>query len=322
MKAVYSVIVPVYNEEEVIDESYKRLINVLNNLDGTFELIYINDGSRDASEQKILNIIKNDQNVRLINFSRNFGHQSAISAGMDFAKGNAVIVIDADLQDPPEVIPEMIKKWKEGYEVVYGKRKKRTGETVFKKATASMFYRLLRKLTDVDIPIDAGDFRLIDRKVCDAMKSLKERNRYIRGLVSWVGYKQTFVEYDRDKRFAGETKYPLKRMVKLAADGITSFSHKPLKLAISFGFFLALLSFIYMLVVVYQRIFTNTTITGWSSTIIIILFTQGVVLMVLGLIGEYIGRIYDEIKERPVYIVDEVFGYDSELNEINNCDGR
>lgn len=312
MKVIYSVIVPVYNEEEVIIESYRRLSLTLKSLDGAYELIFINDGSRDSSVQKILDIIETDQNVRLISFSRNFGHQSAISAGMDFAKGDAVVIIDADLQDPPEVIPEMIEKWKAGYEVIYGKRRNRSGETAFKKMSASLFYRMLRRMTDVDIPVDTGDFRLIDRKVCDAMKSLKERNRYIRGLVSWVGYKQTYIEYDRDKRFAGETKYPFKRMLKLAIDGITAFSHKPLKLAITLGFALSLLSFVYMLMVIYQKFFTDTTITGWSSTIIIILFTQGVVLMVLGLIGEYIGRIYDEIKERPIYIVDEVYGYGAE----------
>ena len=234
-RIVYSIIVPLYNEELVIDESYRRLKEVMDSIKENYEIVFVNDGSRDKTRDKAEEICENDENIKLINFSRNFGHQSAITAGMDLALGDAIIVIDADLQDPPEVILKMIEKWKEGYEVVYGKRIKREGETFFKKFTAKMFYRLLKSMTSVDIPVDTGDFRLIDRKVCDALISLPEKNRYVRGLVSWVGYKQTYVEFERQERFAGETKYPLKKMMKLAFDGITSLSYKPLVIAGYFG---------------------------------------------------------------------------------------
>lgn len=306
MNPKYSIVVPVYNEELVIEESYKRLTEVMTKTDDSYELIFINDGSRDKTVEIIYNLYKNDDKIVLINFSRNFGHQNAITAGMDYARGDAVIVIDADLQDPPEVMLLMIEKWKEGFEVVYGKRKKRQGETFFKLLTAKIYYRVLKDLSTVDIPVDTGDFRLIDRKVCDTMKKLPERNRYVRGLVSWVGYKQTAVEYDREERFAGETKYPFKKMIKLAMDGILSFSYQPLKLATKLGFVISLFSFFYLLVVLYEKFFTDKTIDGWTSTIGVVLLTQGIVLMILGLMGEYIGRIYDEMKNRPNYIVSEV----------------
>ena len=312
MKPVLSVIVPVYNEEEVIAESYKRLKAAVAAIGDSYELIFINDGSRDKTPQMLAEICGQDDCVRFINFSRNFGHQPAITAGMDYAQGDAIVVIDADLQDPPEVIGDMAAKWREGYDVVYGKRLKREGETAFKKLTAKMYYRLLKNVTSVDIPVDTGDFRLIDRKVCDAMKSLGERNRYVRGLVSWVGFKQTAVEYVREKRFAGETKYPFKKMLKLAMDGIMSFSYKPLKLASGIGFAMSLISFVYLIVVICQRLFTNTTVEGWASTTAILVFTQGIVLMMLGIIGEYMGRIFDEIKGRPIYIVREVIGFADE----------
>lgn len=317
MKPVYSIVVPVFNEELVIETCYSRLTFVMHTLDEPYELIFVNDGSRDKSAEIISGICENDQCVRLIDFSRNFGHQAAITAGMDYALGDAVIVIDADLQDPPEVIPDMISSWKKGYDVVYGKRLKREGETAFKKLTAKMFYRFLRYMTNVDIPIDTGDFRLIDRKVCDAMKSLKENNRYVRGLVSWVGFKQTAIEYDRAERFAGETKYPFKKMLKLAVDGITSFSYKPLKIATTIGFFISVCSFVYLLVIIYQRLFTDTTITGWASTIAITLLTQGIVLIMLGITGEYIGRLFDESKNRPIYIVKKTTGYTGEQDGLN-----
>jgi dolichol-phosphate mannosyltransferase len=309
---VLSVIVPIYNEEEVLPETYKRLTAVMRRFAEPYELIFINDGSRDKSPQMLAELCANDPNVRFINFSRNFGHQPAITAGMDYAAGDAVVVIDADLQDPPELILDMAAKWREGFDVVYGKRTKRKGETIFKKATAGMFYKTLRRMTDVDIPADTGDFRLIDRKVCDAMKSLPERNRYVRGLVSWVGFKQTAIEYVRDERFAGETKYPFKRMIKLAVDGITSFSYKPLKFATGLGFFFAAASFIYLIVIIIQRLFTETTVSGWASYMVLHLFTTGIILIMLGVIGEYIGRIFDEIKERPIYIVRETMGFKKE----------
>ena len=299
----YSVIVPMYNEEEVIEHTYLRLSEVMKQTKAGFELIFVNDGSKDRTVQIIEKIKRNDSTVRLIDFSRNFGHQIAITAGMDYAQGQAIVVIDADLQDPPEVILRMIEKWKEGYEVVYGKRQKRKGETLFKKWTAKMFYRLLRSMTNVEIPVDTGDFRLIDRKVCDVLRGLKEKNRFVRGLISWIGFRQTSVEYVREERFAGETKYPLKKMIKFALDGITSFSYKPLKIASYVGFALSLGGFIYLLVVIWQRLFTETTESGWASIIAINLIFNGIILMILGVIGEYIGRIYDESKNRPLYII-------------------
>lgn len=320
MKSKYSVVIPIYNEELVIAESYSRLKQTMDLTGEPYELIFVNDGSRDKSAQIIHEISQKDKNVRLISFSRNFGHQPAITAGMDHAGGEAVIVIDADLQDPPGVILDMIKVWKDGYDVVYGKRAERKGETFFKKFTAKTYYRVLSFMTNVEIPVDTGDFRLIDRKVCDAMKRLGEKNRYVRGLVSWVGFKQTAVEYVRDERFAGETKYPLKKMIKFAIDGITSFSYKPLKFAISVGFLFSGLSFLFLIRIIYQALYTDTTVSGWASTIVIILFTQGIVFIMLGIIGEYIGRIYDEIKNRPIYIVDELIGFGADKNDEEEKD--
>jgi dolichol-phosphate mannosyltransferase len=302
-KVKYSIVVPVFNEEEGIIESYKRLKKVLDSLQESYELLFVNDGSRDKTAAIINELCEMDKKLKFINFSRNFGHQIAITAGMDFSEGDAIVVIDADLQDPPEVIPKMIEKWKEGYEVVYGKRLERQGETFFKKFTAKLFYRFLKTMTDVEIPVDTGDFRLIDRKVCDALKQVNERNRYVRGLISWLGFKQTGVEFSRDKRFAGETKYPLKKMFKFAFDAITSFSYKPLKLASYAGMILSLFSFAYLIVVIYLRLFTDITYPGWASTLAVNLFFNGIILIILGIIGEYVGRIYDEAKGRPLYII-------------------
>jgi len=312
MNFMYSIVIPVYNEEEVIRTSYSELKRVMDMCGDGYELIFINDGSKDSSAKILADICSEDSNVRLINFSRNFGHQPAITAGMDFAVGDAVIVIDSDLQDPPEVMLEMIEKWKEGFHVVYGKRLKRAGETYFKKVSAKLYYRILNKMTNVDIPVDTGDFRLIDRKVCDAMKSLNEKNRYVRGLVSWVGFKQTYVEYSRHERFAGETKYPLNKMFKLAMDGITAFSYTPLKLTTNIGFIISLGSFIHLMHVLYKGFFTHNTVDGWASIISVVLFTQGIILIMLGLMGEYIGRIFEETKDRPIYLVQETLGYDNE----------
>lgn len=314
MKPIYSVVVPAYNEEEVITESYKRLNAVMQTMGEDYELIFVNDGSRDKTAQIIAEIISQDPKVRLINFSRNFGHMSAITAGMEYAKGSAIIIIDADLQDPPEVLPEMAKLWKEGYDVVYGRRKERRGETLFKELSAKLFYRFINSMVPIDLPVDTGEFRLMDRKVCDAVNRLGEKHRYIRGLVSWVGFRQTAYEYIRVERFAGTTKYPLKKMMAFAMDAITAFSYKPLKLATSIGFIISLFSFIYLLVILWQVLFTDTTVTGWASTVGLILLTQGIVLMILGLMGEYIGRIFEEIKNRPVYIVHEVLGYEKDEN--------
>ncbi len=308
-----SVIIPVFNETEVIDTTYQRLKSVMESLPMSYELIFVNDGSSDDTEQKICGYAETDQTVKLIGFSRNFGHQCAISAGMNYAGGDAVIVIDADLQDPPELIPQMIEKWQEGYEVVYGKRLKRKGETFFKKATAKLFYRLLKHLTNVDIPVDTGDFRLIDRKVCDVFCRLQEKNRFIRGLVSWIGFRQTYVEYVREERFAGETKYPLKKMVRFAMDGILSFSYIPLKIASFLGFLVSIFSFLYLIFVLIQKwFFPADIVPGWTSIVAVLLVFNGIVLILLGVIGEYIGRIYDEVRNRPLYVVDKKVNLDDE----------
>ncbi|BCG57141.1 glycosyltransferase family 2 protein [Paenibacillus sp. URB8-2] len=303
----YSVIIPMYNEEAVIQETYRRIKKVMDRAEEPYELIFVNDGSADNCAQMIEEYGCWDESVKLIDLSRNFGHQIAITAGMDYALGDAVIIIDADLQDPPEMILQMIEEWKSGYEVVYAKRVKRNGETFFKKWTASLFYRVLAYSTDINIPVDTGDFRLIDRKVCDELKRLPEKNRFVRGLVSWVGFRQKAIEYERDERLAGETKYPLKRMIKLSLDGITSFSYKPLKLAGLLGALLSASGFLYLLYVLYLAIFTDSVVKGWASVIGITLTFNGFVLLMLGILGEYVGRIYDESKGRPLYIVQEVY---------------
>ncbi|WP_035172575.1 glycosyltransferase family 2 protein [Caldanaerobius polysaccharolyticus] len=304
----YSIVVPLYNEEEVIIETYRRLKEVMDSTGEPYEIIFVNDGSKDKTLEIAKSICKRDKNIKLLSFSRNFGHQIAITAGMDYSSGEAIVVIDADLQDPPEVILKMIEKWKQGYDVVYGKRAKRKGETFFKKITAKVFYRVLKTMTDVDIPVDTGDFRLIDRKVCDALKSIKEHNRYVRGLVSWIGFKQTGVEFVREPRFAGETKYPLKKMVKFAADAITSFSYKPLKIATYTGVAVCVLCFAYMVFALFQSLFA-VAVHAWALISVFSLFLNGLMFIMIGIIGEYIGRIYDEAKGRPLYIIDEKEGF-------------
>lgn len=301
---VYSVIIPVYNEEEVLETTWKRLTGTMRSVDGAYELLFVDDGSKDATPGILRRICERDPCSRMISFSRNFGQQAALSAGVDYSRGKAVVFIDADLQDPPEVIPRMIEKWKEGNEIVYGKRIGRKGETAFKKITAAVFYRLLRAMADEEIPVDAGDFRLIDGKVRDLLKGLREKNRYLRGMVSWAGFKQAAVEYDREQRFAGETKYPLKSMIRLALTAFTNFS-KPLRLATWTGFALSAVSFLQILFVVYEKLFTDRAVQGWASLMAVSLFFNGVILMMLGLVGEYLARLLDEVKDRPVYVVAE-----------------
>lgn len=303
----YSIVVPVYNEEEVIQETYRRLTEVMRSTGEAYEVLFVNDGSKDKTADIIKAFCKKDDAVILLDFSRNFGHQIAITAGMDYAKGKAVVVMDADLQDPPELILAMIEKWKQGYDVVYAQRTKRKGETFLKKLTAKLFYRFLRLMTDIDIPLDTGDFRLLDRKVCDQLSSIQEKNRFVRGLVSWVGFKQIAIEYERDERFAGESKYPFKKMLKLSIDGIASFSFKPLKLAGYAGMIFSSIGFIYAFVILYLKTFTENAIQGWSLLIAIQIFFSGIILFILGIMGEYIGRIYDETKHRPLYIVQEIY---------------
>ena len=310
MEIIYSVVVPVFNEELIIQKTYHELKKVMDTTNKPYEIIFVNDGSRDKSCLEITKICEKDKNIKLINFSRNFGHQIAITAGMDYSSGKAIVVIDADLQDPPSVILDMIKKWEEGYKVVYGKRKKRLGESLFKKATASLFYRFLNNLSTIDMPKDVGDFRLIDRVVLDELKKLPEHNRYVRGIIAWLGFNQTSVEFVRNSRELGKTKYPLKKMLKLAYDGIISFSAKPLKLATNVGSLSFLGSFIYLLYLIYRRFFTTKYIMGISFMLPICLIFNSITLICLGVIGEYISRIYDEAKGRPLYIVSSTVNRD------------
>ena len=304
-KPTFSIIAPIYNELENIPELYPRVRDVLDQTGEPWELILVDDGSTDGSTDVIRTLAENDDRVKPIIFARNFGHQIAVTAGLDYSRGEAVVIIDADLQDPPEVILDLIEKWREGYEVVYAVRGEREGESWFKKTTASLFYRVIYRITDVNIPLDTGDFRLMDRKVVNVMNQMRERHRFLRGMSSWVGFKQIGVTYKRKARFAGETKYPFKKMLKLALNAITSFSYFPLQMATYIGFITAGLSVIAIPVVILLRLITGTTLEGQATTLIIVLFLGGVQLISLGIIGEYIGRIYDEAKGRPLYIVSE-----------------
>ena len=304
-KPTFSIIAPIFNELENIPELYPRVRDVMDQTGEPWELILVDDGSTDGSTDVIRTLAENDERVKPVIFARNFGHQIAVTAGLDYSRGDAVIIIDADLQDPPEVILDLIEKWREGYEVVYAVRGEREGESWFKKTTASLFYRVIFRITDVNIPLDTGDFRLMDRKVVNIMNQMRERHRFLRGMSSWVGFKQIGVTYKRKARFAGETKYPFSKMLKLALNAITSFSYFPLQLATYIGFITAGLSVIAIPIVILLRLITGTTLEGQATTLIIVLFLGGVQLISLGIIGEYIGRIYDEAKGRPLYIVSE-----------------
>jgi len=288
---------------------YERIVQVMDGLGERWDVIFVNDGSTDRSLEMLTALHERDARVKVLNFSRNFGHQIAITAGFDYADGDAVIVMDADLQDPPEVLLRMIEKWREGYDVAYAVRTKREGETVFKLWTASAFYRLIRNIADVDIPIDAGDFRLMDRRVVLTMRRLREKSRFMRGLSSWVGFKQVAIEYERAPRYAGETKYPLSKMVRLAFNAITSFSHVPLQLATYTGFVFAGISGLAIIIAIIMRLIGNQQLLGQATTLVSVLFLGGVQLIFLGIIGEYLGRIYDEVKNRPLYIVSDAYGF-------------
>ena len=302
-----SVIVPMYYEEEVAKECYTRLKNVLEKIENyNYEIIFVNDGSKDKTLEILKEIAKENKKVKIISFSRNFGHQCAVTAGLRYVTGDAIVIIDADLQDPPELIPEMIKLWENGNEVIYGKRKSREGESRFKLLTASMFYKTLNALSDVEIPKDTGDFRLVDRKVVEVINSLPEHNKFLRGLFSWVGFKQKAYEYERKERYAGKTKYPLKKMLKLAQDGIFSFSIKPLKIVGAMGILSVIISIMLFVYAVLSYAFDwNNLVPGWTSLMVTMTFIGGMILISLWMIGEYIGRIYDETKRRPEYIIDE-----------------
>ena len=305
MNITYSIVAPIYNEIDNLPELYRRLKAVMDSSGKPWELILVDDGSTDGSTEKIRELAKADKTVRPVIFARNFGHQVAITAGWDYARGDAIVIIDADLQDPPEIILELAKKWQEGYEVVYAVRAEREGESWFKKFTASVFYRIIYHITDVKIPVDTGDFRLMDRKVVDVLKQMKERHRFPRGMSAWVGFKQIGVDYKRAARVAGVTKYPFNKMLKLALNAITSFSYFPLQVATFFGFFSAGISILAIPIVAILRLAGSHFFEGQATTLISVLFLGGVQLISLGILGEYIGRLYDEAKGRPLYIVRE-----------------
>ena len=310
-----SVVVPMYFEEEVAEECYKRLTTVMLENAFKYELIFVNDGSTDKTPDILKEIAQKDSNTKVVNFSRNFGHQAAVTAGVQVAKGDAIVIIDADLQDPPELIADMVKLWQNGNDVVYAKRKKRKGETWFKLTTAKYFYKFLDSMSDTKIPQNTGDFRLIDKKVANVFLQLPERNRFIRGMISWLGFKQIAIEYVRDERFAGDTKYPLKKMIKFAKDGIIGFSSKPLKLITTLGLFSVIISFAVLIYSLASKIFQRDIEQGWTSIMVAISFFSGVQLLSLGLVGEYIARIYDETKGRPLYIVKDTYNISEEKNE-------
>jgi glycosyltransferase involved in cell wall biosynthesis len=305
MKVKYSIIAPIYNEIDNLQELIRRLTEVMEKTDEKWELVLVDDGSTDGSTDQIRKLALEHDFVHPVIFARNFGHQIAVTAGLDYAQGEAVVIIDADLQDPPELILEMIEKWKEGYQVVYAVRTEREGESWFKRTTAALFYRVIYKITDVDIPLDTGDFRLLDRKIVDVMGTMRERHRFLRGMAAWVGFRQIGVPYKRSARFAGETKYPLSKMIKLALTAITSFSYFPLQLATYVGFVCAGISILSIPVVIILRSVSEQVFLGQASTLIAVLFLGGVQLICLGILGEYIGRIYDEAKGRPLYIVND-----------------
>ncbi|NLX09697.1 MAG: glycosyltransferase family 2 protein [Chloroflexi bacterium] len=306
-KPVVSIIAPVYNEEPIIDELYRRLVAVLDTIGEPWELVMVNDGSTDRSVELMVALHARDPRVRVINFARNFGHQNAVTAGMDYARGDTVVIIDADLQDPPEVILQLLDKWREGYHVVYAVRSERKGETWFKKFTAKLFYRVIYRITDVNIPLDTGDFRLMDRQVVDAVKQMREHNRFIRGMTSWVGFRQTGVDYVRQERFAGETKYPLRKMMRFALDAITGFSYFPLQVMIYASLVLALIAVLAVPIVAFLRLAGASVFEGQATTLVVLLLLSSFQLFFFFIMGQYVARIYDETRQRPLYIVSKVW---------------
>jgi len=311
-KCQISIIAPVYNESKNLALFYKRIKNILVKMKKTFEIIFINDGSKDDSLDQMINIHKKDQSVKIINLSRNFGKEIAMTSGLDYSSGTVVIPIDTDLQDPPELIPQLYKKWEEGYDVVYATRSKRKGETWTKKWTAGLFYKIINIFTKFNIPENTGDFRLMDRKVVEAIKTLKEYHRFMKGLFSWVGFKQTGIYYERDPRYKGKTKWNYWKLLNFAIEGITSFSYAPLKFATYLGSIISLLSFIYAFFIVFKTIILGIDQPGYASTLVVVLFLGGIQLLTIGIIGEYIGRIYNESKQRTLYFTRDLYGFDTE----------
>jgi polyisoprenyl-phosphate glycosyltransferase len=301
----YSFVVPIMDERENMDELHRRLVAVMDELDGPAEVVFVDDGSTDGSYEAMAAMGEADPRFRSVRLSRNFGHQIAISAGLDYARGRATIIMDGDLQDPPEVALDLARKWREGYEVVYAVRSERAGETIGKQTSASWFYRLMGKLGEVPMPVDAGDFRLVDRQAVDAITAMREHHRYLRGMFAWVGYRQTGVPYARAPRHAGKTKFPLRKMLSFAADGIVSFSAVPLRLTLYVGFLVSMLSFLAGLVAIVLKVSGAFEVPGWASLVVGISFLSGIQLTVLGVMGAYVGRIYDEVKQRPLYFVRE-----------------
>lgn len=308
-KAKYSIVIPIYNEEESFPDLIKRLGEVMHRLDGPVEVVLVDDGSRDASYQLMVEANREDPRFKVLQLSRNFGHQIAITAGMDVTSGQAVIVMDADLQDPPEVILEMAAKWQDGYEVVYAVREQREGETLFKKTTATLFYGLQRRLAEIEQPVDVGDFRLVDRKALDAFLQMRERNRYVRGMFSWIGFRQGAVPYARASRQAGSSKYPLHKMLRLASDGFVGFSTAPLRFALTAGLLMAVGSVCYGMVAIALKLAGLPYVPGYASLLVTITFLSGVQLIVIGMVGQYVARIYDEVRGRPLYLVREARGF-------------
>ena len=306
-KLKISWVIPCFNEELVIEEAFKRISNVNKSLTHyLWEIVFIDGGSNDNTNVIIRNLVTKHNGIVLISLSKNYGHQTAVQAGLDYVDSDAVIIIDSDLQDPPELAIDMLKKWEEGYAVVYGLRTERKSETYFKKTSAKIFYRILNFLSNTKIPVDTGDFRLIDKKIVTALRKMPEKGRYLRGLISWAGFKQTEISYLRSKRYAGKSKYPLKKMIKLALEGITSFSTKPLRIATLIGIFSSFISLILMFYIVYVRFFTDVWVTGWAGLALIILFMGGIQLICMGIIGEYLAKVFIESKNRPLYFIDEI----------------
>lgn len=312
MAPAYSFVIPVFNERETLEELHRRLVPVMEQLDGPAEVVFVEDGSTDGSYEVLMSLSQHDPRVKVIRLSRNFGHQVAITAGLDHARGDAGIIMDADLQDPPEVALELAKRWREGYEIVYAVRDERAGETRAKLATAKWFYRILGRLTEIDMPGEVGDFRLVDRRALEALGTMHEHRRYLRGMFAWVGFNQTGVRYARAGRYAGKTKYPLRKMIRFGLDGIVSFSTVPLRIALNLGFIVSLLSFLLGFTAIALKLADVYAVPGWASIVVVVAFLGGAQLTVLGVMGEYIAHIHEEVKRRPLYLVSDVQGMDRE----------